>query len=77
MWSGSLRAGERSMLNELIRLYPTSVSREYLGSVTGYTVSGGTFSSYLGKLRRNGLIEVEGSDVRASDTLFLGEKVTA
>ena len=77
LWSESLRAGERTMLDELIKIYPTSASREYLGAVTGYTVSGGTFSTYLGKLRRNGLIEVDSGAIRASDTLFLGERVTA
>jgi hypothetical protein len=36
------------------------------------TASGGTFNTYLGTLRRNGLAEVLGSEVKASDTLFIG-----
>lgn len=75
MWSESLRAGERAMLEILVSIYPMSTSREKLGEQTGYAISGGTFSTYLGKLRRNGLIEVDGSSVRASDTLFLGMAV--
>jgi hypothetical protein len=35
------------------------------------TTSGGTFGAYLGTLRRNGLIEVDGDGVRASAGLFL------
>ncbi len=76
MWSESLRAGERTMLETLVFIYPQSMSREKLGEQTGYTTSGGTFSTYLGRLRRNGLIDVDGSEVRASDTLFLGMAVT-
>jgi hypothetical protein len=30
-----------------------------------------TFNTYLGTLRRNGLVEDEGGTVRASETLFL------
>jgi hypothetical protein len=30
------------------------------GERTGYTASGGTFGAYLGTLRRNGLVEVDG-----------------
>lgn len=76
MWGDSLRAGERTMLETLVFIYPQSISRESLGQQTGYTVSGGTFNTYLGKLRRNGLVEVDGADVRASDTLFLGMAVS-
>ena len=34
------------------------------------TASGGTFSTYLGILRRNGLVQVEGQRVTASDVLW-------
>jgi hypothetical protein len=42
-----------------------------LAEASGYEVTGGTFSTYLGVLRRNGLIAVDGDSVRASETLFL------
>lgn len=74
MWRGALKAGERKMLDALVSIYPQSVDREVLGDQTGYAASGGTFGTYLGSLRRNGLIEVDGSEVRASDTLFMGGK---
>lgn len=47
------------------------MTREQLGDSTGFTVTGGTFGAYLGTLRRNGLIEVNGQDVIASETLFI------
>lgn len=71
MWREALRAGERKMLDELVAVYPDSLSREELGTRAGFTVSGGTFGTYLGTLRRNGLVEVDSDQVRASPTLFL------
>jgi hypothetical protein len=74
MWRSSLRAGEAKMLDELIGIYPASLSRVELGDRTGFTASGGTFGNYLSALRRNGLVEVDGGEVRASDTLFMAVK---
>lgn len=71
LWRGALRAGERKMLDELMASFPAGLSREELASRTGFAVSGGTFNTYLGTLRRNGLIEMDNQQVRASDTLFL------
>src|SRR5262249_28272203 len=70
MWRTVLRCGERKMLDELIAVYPDALSREDLGERTGYTASGGTFGAYLGTLKRNGLVEVEGGEVRASVGCF-------
>jgi len=50
------------------------ISKEELGEATGFSVSGGTFGSYLSVLRRNDLIKVEGRMVSASKTLFLEGK---
>jgi hypothetical protein len=66
-----LRRGEWRMLEALVQAYPKALTRDALGAHTGYTASGGTFGTYLGTLRRNGLIEVDGAHVRASQTLFL------
>jgi hypothetical protein len=65
MWRGALRAGERKMLDELLRVYPDALTREELGARTGYTASGGTFGAYLGTLRRNDLVQIDGDTVRA------------
>lgn len=71
IWRNALRSGERRMLDTLVAAYPRGLSKADLGAETGFTVSGGTFSAYLGMLRRNGLAEVRGDEVRAADTLFL------
>jgi hypothetical protein len=73
MWYSALRAGERKMLDELVSFYPAGLSRDELGERTGFAPSGGTFGTYLGSLRRNGLIEETNGEVRASDTLFIAE----
>jgi hypothetical protein len=71
MWKRALRRGEWRLLEALVEVHPKALAREELGERTGYTARGGTFSNYLGTLRRNGLIEVTGDQVRASRTLFL------
>jgi hypothetical protein len=71
MWERALKRDESRMLEALVAVYPTPLSRQAFGEQTGYTATGGTFGPYLGTLRRNGLIEVHGEEVRASETLFL------
>jgi len=70
MWKGKLRAGNYRMLEAIAEAGPRGIDRETLADVTGFTASGGTFSTYLGILRRNGLVEVDGPMVRAMDVLF-------
>lgn len=72
LWGGRLRAGERRMLDVLVANYPRALTREELGAAIDMTFSGGTFGTYLGVLKRNALVEVDGTMVRASETLFLG-----
>lgn len=71
IWRDALRKGEWRMLEALVEVYPATLSRTQLGARTDITPSGGTFGTYLGTLRRNGLITVEGDQVQASSTLFL------
>lgn len=72
MWRSTLKAGARRMLDELVGAYPKGLSREELGARVDIEPSGGTFSTYLGTLRRNGLAEVDGDEVVAGEALFLG-----
>lgn len=72
LWRGSLRAGQRAMLGALVAAHPAGMTKRELAERSGYELSGGTFGTYLGVLRRNGLVDVAGDDVRASATLFLG-----
>jgi hypothetical protein len=64
--------GARAMLDALVTVHPNHLSREELAVAAGITASGGTFTTYLGRRRRNGLVEVDGPQVRVSATLFLG-----
>jgi len=74
MWLEAVRLGERKMLTALIAAYPNSLTRDELAAQVDMTATGGTFGTYLGTLRRNGLIEVEGDRVRASAILFDRER---
>lgn len=71
MWRGSLRAGERKLLDILVEAYPGSMSKEELAERADLTANSGTFGAYLGTLRRNGLAETRDGKVKAGEVLFL------
>jgi hypothetical protein len=73
MWRSALRLGERRLLDVLVDIYPKGISRSELAERTDLTANAGTFSAYLGMLRRNGLAEVDGDQVKAGQALFLNE----
>lgn len=58
------------MLDALVEQYPRRIARGQLAELIGLEPSGGTFSTYLSRLRSNGLAEVNGDGVRAAETLF-------
>jgi hypothetical protein len=58
-----LRAGERKMLAVLAQRYPMKFTRVQLGTLAGYTASGGTFGAYFSTLRRHGLVQDVGGEV--------------
>lgn len=60
------------MLDVLIAVRPASITRGELAERAGFEASGGTFGAYLGTLRRNGLADVVGEEVRVSEALFIG-----
>jgi len=62
-----LKAGARRILAEIARRYPATWTRSQLATLTGFTASGGTYTTYLGELRRRGLIHIEGNEVRVSE----------
>lgn len=70
-WRSVLKLGARTMLDVLIDNYPKALSRSELAGLVDMAESGGTFGTYLSTLRRNGLINVDGSMITASDTLFV------
>lgn len=72
LWRDRLKAGARRMLDILIARHPDWVTRADLADAAEITMSGGTFSTYLGMLRTAGLIDEADGQVRAGDVLFMG-----
>lgn len=68
-WIGKIN-GVGPMLNRLAEIYPAWTTREQLGADINLATSGGTFSTYLSRLRTPGLIEVSGDQVRAAPQLM-------
>lgn len=67
-----LRSGAAKMLDALITAYPVGLTRAELGDAAGITTTGGTFSTYLSDLVRNGLAERDGDRVVATSVLMHG-----
>lgn len=70
LWRKALRSGAFAMLEAVVEHGRDGISRDELASVVGMTASGGTFTTYLGDLRRNGLITEAGKRCTANDILF-------
>lgn len=73
MYRSKLKAGARRMLDVLVEAYPESIDRDELAATIEMEPTGGTFGTYLSTLRRNGLAEVDGPQIRAGAVLFLGD----
>ncbi len=71
MWRSKLKAGARRMFDVVLDAYPQPVSKEELGEQAEISPTSGTFGSYLSTLRTNGLVEVDGQEVVATEILFL------
>lgn len=69
---GILRAGAARMLTAVMSAYPDGLTKERIAELSEVTVTGGTFSTYLGELRRNGLVEPRGDLYLATDVLMRG-----
>lgn len=67
-----LRSGAARMLQAVMDAYPHGLDREQLSEQVGIVATSGTFSTYLGELRRNGLVEQRGAELFASDILMHG-----
>jgi hypothetical protein len=61
MWRGKMRAGEYRLLEAIAEAGEAGIKRAALAGATEFTMTGGTFTAYIGTLRRNGLIEQRGS----------------
>jgi hypothetical protein len=73
MWRTTMRRSERAMFDALVDAYPRQLTRDELAAAADLTTTkSGTFTTYLSHLGSNGLADVDGQGVRASDTLFDG-----
>lgn len=70
MWRGALRAGAFRMLEAVVAAGKDGISRDAMADAVNMEKTGGTFSTYLGDLRRNGLITERGGIAIANDILF-------
>lgn len=68
-WASAV-GGAGRMLRLLADIHPKRLSRAELGRRLDLEVSGGTFGTYLSRLRSNGLIEEAGGEIAASDVLW-------
>jgi len=73
MWQESLPEGAKRMLDILVSIHPVAITKQDLGREAKMSPKIGTFSTYLSTLRSNALIEVAGANVKASNSLFVGE----
>lgn len=68
LWSDRLRAGARRMLDAVVEAMPDELTREELAAAADIEPSGGTFGTYLGELRRYGLVSTDNGVVTAGVT---------
>lgn len=69
-WRNALKAGTYRMLEAAAKRFPEPITNEEMATETGFAVTGGTYTTYRGILARNGLIEVNGQEIRAARILF-------
>lgn len=71
----AISGGAANMLTTLfnLRREGRGLSRAELAEAVNMEASGGSFGTYLSRLRSNGLIQEQGGMIYASDTLFINE----
>lgn len=70
MWKNNLTGGARRMFEVLVEAN-NSISKEELGERASISPTSGTFGTYLGILRSNGLVENENGGIKISSNLFI------
>jgi len=71
LWRKKLPSGAQRMFDFLIKGYPGAYTRDQIGVQAALSPRSGSFGRYLRILRNNGLISVQGNNLKASETLFL------
>jgi uncharacterized protein len=69
-WKSALGSGPSKMIDVLIAAHPRGMDRANLADRVGMTATGGTFQTYLSRLKSNGLIEVAGRKITFTEILF-------
>jgi hypothetical protein len=67
-----LRKGAGRMLEAVMAAYPGGLTRAQIADAAEIASTGGTFTTYLSDLTRNGLIEKQGNQYVATDVLMKG-----
>lgn len=70
MWKAALGSGPSRLLDVLLDAYPNHVDRANLADRVNMVATSGTFTTYLSRLRSNGLIDTKGRKLAASPILF-------
>ncbi len=67
-WLDRLGKGEAAILSVLLEHYPATLERDELGRLAGYDACGGSFGTYLSRLRTKELVDER--ELRASEAFF-------
>jgi len=63
-------SGAPKLVAILLKRWPHMITRDALAADAGMSAAGGTFGTYLGRLRSKGLIEEQGKRLRLSPALM-------
>jgi hypothetical protein len=69
-WKSALGSGPSKMIDALIAAHPRGMDRANLADRVEMTATGGTFQTYLSRLKSNGIIDVAGRKITLTDILF-------
>jgi len=70
MWAHAVGGKAGDMLRILVEHYPGSYTRDALAATVDLEVNGGTYKTYISRLRANNLVVADAYNVRASDDLM-------
>ena len=62
-----LRAGAMKMLGWLAGAFPNSLTKQRIATLSGFSVKGGTFNTYISELKRNGWINGNGKELMITE----------
>ncbi len=70
MWKDNLGGGAGRLLDILVKSYPEPMRRAVLAAHVRMEPTGGTFNTYLSRLRANGLLEERAGQIKANSILW-------